>query len=44
MRSSGFVANEEKSVWIRPQYVELLGFILDLKAGTFRVPPAEWML
>ena len=39
MRSSGFVANEEKSVWMQSQYVELLGFIVDLKAGTFDVPP-----
>ena len=33
------MANEEKSVWIPSQYVELLGFIVDLKAGTFHVPP-----
>ena len=39
MRSSGFVANEEKSVWMPSQYVELLGFTVDLKAGTFHVPP-----
>ena len=39
MISSGFVANEEKSVWMPSQYVELLGFIVDLKAGAFHVPP-----
>ena len=39
VRSSGFVANEEKSMWMPSQYVELLGFIVDLKAGTFQVPP-----
>lgn len=39
VRSSGFVANEEKSVWMPSQHVELLGFIVDLKAGTFHVPP-----
>ena len=39
MRSSGFVANEEKSVWMPSQHVELLGFIVNLKAGTFHVPP-----
>lgn len=39
VRSSGFVANEEKSMWMPSQYVELLGFIMDLKAGTFHVPP-----
>ena len=39
MTSSSFVANEEKSVWILPQYVELLGFVVDLKAVTFHVPP-----
>ena len=36
MRSSGF---EENSVWMPSQYMELLGFIVDLKAGTFHVPP-----
>ena len=39
VRSSGFVANEEKSVWMPSQHVKLLGFIVDLKAGTFHVPP-----
>ena len=37
VRSSSFVANGEKSVWMPSQYVELLGFIVDLKAGTFHV-------
>ena len=41
VKSSGFVANEEKSVWMPSQYVELLGFIVDLKAGTFHVPPCR---
>ena len=40
VRSSGFVANKEKSIWMTSQYVELLGFIMDLKAGTFQVLPA----
>ena len=39
MRSNGFVANEEKSVWMPSQFVELLRFIMVLKAGTFHVPP-----
>ena len=39
VRSSSFVANKEKSVWMPSQYVELLGFIVDLKADTFHVPP-----
>ena len=41
VRSSGFVANEEKSVWMPSQYVELLGFIVHLKAGIFHVPPSR---
>ena len=36
---SGFVANEEKSQWDPVQCGELLGFILDLRSGTFQVPP-----
>ena len=36
---SGFVANEEKSQWDPVQSGELLGFIMDLRSGTFQVPP-----
>ena len=36
---SGFVANEEKSQWDPVQCGELLGFIMDLRSGTFQVPP-----
>ena len=36
---SGFVANEEKSQWDPVQCGELLGFIMDLRSGTFKVPP-----
>ena len=36
---SGFVANEEKSQWDPVQSGELLGFIMDLRSGTFMVPP-----
>ena len=36
---SGFVANEEKSQWDPVQCGELLGFITDLRSGTFQVPP-----
>ena len=39
VRSSSFVVNEEKIVWMPSQHMELLGFIVDLKAGTFHVPP-----
>ena len=39
VRSSSSVANEEKSVWMPSQHVALLGFIVDLKVGTFHVPP-----
>ena len=35
---SGFIANEEKSQWVPSQLGELLGFILDLQHGLFRVP------
>ena len=30
--------NHEKSIWLPRQEGELLGFIIDLKEGTFRVP------
>ena len=39
VRRSGFVANDAKSVWTPVQSGELLGFILDLRSGTFQVPP-----
>ena len=35
---SGFVANEEKSQWTPSRSAELLGFIMDLREGLFRVP------
>ena len=38
VKLSGFVANEIKSQWIPAQRGELLGFVLDLSAGTFQVP------
>ena len=44
VRSSGFVANEEKNVWMPSQHVELLGFIVDLRQVLFMFLPAEWML
>lgn len=37
--ASGFVAHPEKSCWEPTQVGELLGFILDLRAGVIRVPP-----
>ena len=36
---TGFVANEEKSQWDPVQGGERLGFIMDLRSGTFKVPP-----
>ena len=36
---SGFVTNGEKSQWDPVQCGELLGFIKDLRSGTFQVPP-----
>ena len=38
VRRSGFVANDEKSQWVPVQCGELLGYILNLRAGTFQVP------
>ena len=38
VKLSGFVANEIKSQWTPAQRGELLGFVLDLFAGTFQVP------
>lgn len=38
IQSSGFVINKDKSQWIPAQSVELLGFVMDLKEGKFRVP------
>ena len=35
---SGFVANDIKSQWTTARRGELLGFVLDLSAGTFQVP------
>lgn len=35
---SGFVAHEEKCVWVPVQEGELLGFVANLKDGTFAVP------
>ena len=36
---SGFVAHKDKCQWEPSQSGELLGFIMDLQSGTFRVPP-----
>ena len=38
VKLSGFVANDIKSQWTPAQMGELLGFVLDLSAGTFQVP------
>ena len=38
VKLSGFVANEIKSQWTPTQRGEVLGFVLDLSAGTFQVP------
>ena len=38
IKRSGFMINHEKSIWLPRQEGELLGFIIDLKEGTFRVP------
>lgn len=38
VRRSGFVANDEKSQWVPVQSGELLGYVLNLHAGTFQVP------
>ena len=35
---SGFVANDVKSQWVPVQSGELLGYVLNLHAGTFQVP------
>ena len=36
--ASGFIANKEKRQWVPSQLGELLGFIVDLQHGNFRVP------
>ena len=38
IKRSGFMINHEKSIWLPRQEGELLGFIIDLKEGAFRVP------
>jgi len=38
VRRSGFVANDVKSQWVPVQCGELLGYVLNLRAGTFQVP------
>ena len=38
LQRSGFVANDEKSQWVPFQSGELLGYVLNLHAGTFQVP------
>ena len=38
VRRSGFVANDVKSQWVPVQSGELLGYVLNLQAGTFQVP------
>ena len=38
VKRSGFIANDAKSQWRPVQSGELLGFILNLSAGTFQVP------
>ena len=38
VKLTGFVANEIKSQWTPAERGELLGFVLDLFAGTFQVP------
>ena len=38
VRCSGFVANDVKSQWVPVQSGELLGYVLNLHAGTFQVP------
>ena len=38
VKLSGFVANDIKSQWTPAPMGELLGFVLDLSAGTFQVP------
>ena len=38
VQRSGFVANDEKSQWVPVQSGELLGYVLNLHAGTFQVP------
>ena len=38
VKLSGFVANDVKRQWTPAQRGELLGFVLDLSAGTFQVP------
>jgi hypothetical protein len=35
---SGFVANNEKSVWKPVQSIEWLGFIWNLSSGTLEIP------
>ena len=38
VQRSGFVANDEKSQWVPVQSGELLGYVLNLRMGTFQVP------
>ena len=38
VRRSGFVANDVKSQWVPVQSGQLLGYVLNLHAGTFQVP------
>ena len=38
IKRSGFMINHEKSIWLPRQEGKLLGFIIDLKEGMFRVP------
>ena len=38
IKRSVFIINHEKSIWLPRQEGQLLGFIIDLKEGTFKVP------
>ena len=38
IKRSGSMINHERSIWLPRQEGELLGFIIDLKEGAFRVP------
>ena len=38
IKQSGFLAQEQKCQWEPTQCGELLGFVMDLRTGTFRVP------
>jgi hypothetical protein len=39
---SGFVANNEKSVWKPVQSIEWLGFIWNLSSGTLEIPQKKF--